>query len=493
MRTDVLRPMSAVLLLVLAPLSLGCAPLKQPLRQGSARGLSAPRLLSSPSEAKAPERRLPRGGPVEGATPVGSDASEREARRSALAAQLALRGAILTESDSTRRISAELARLKASGQGLASANDVFLRYADYATAQLRWIDAQLAAATRLTHAASRVENPDMQLALLRMAGPRMEAAMMGSLLLSVWLDFLHLADVALRQHLSSVESLFADMWRWQEMLEPSMRALSSQEHEQMEAAAQDVPSLVGHLAGEFSTTVEHMRGGAENLQKVWVLKEAIETVTTLSTLRFSLPSVPPSAPVLVGIRLVAGGDGVMMGTRVVVSAEWVDRVRQLVRTGILSLPVVSAAVRIQAGQAMLTRAHGELPRGVRDALGEGPEVGAMHVTDRAGAGMDRPPRHHVMPEEFREWFEKRGFTGEMDIDEFCITLERAHHEALHGGGDWKLGRTWPGEWNRMIMEALRKAESRTGRMLTPGEILGTVAKAMEDYHLPMRFISWRRP
>ncbi|MFE8597923.1 DUF2380 domain-containing protein [Archangium violaceum] len=295
-------------------------------------------------------------GPHWPAVPV-ADSAEREVRQSAIAAQLAFRGAVLDVSGSTRRISSELARLKVSGWGLARANDVFLRYADYGTEQLRWIDAQLAAATRLANAAAEVEDPGMQLALLRVAGPRLEAAMVGSLLLAVWLDFLNLADVALRQHLYSVETLFADMWRWQEMLEPAMRALSSREHEQMEAAAQDLPLLVGHLTSEFSATVERMRVGAENLQKVLVLKEAIETVTMLSTMRFSLPSVPPSAPALVGIGLAVGGDGVMMGARIVVSAEWVEMVRQLVRAGVLSLPVVSAAVRIQAGQVMLAQAR----------------------------------------------------------------------------------------------------------------------------------------
>jgi hypothetical protein len=182
-----------------------------------------------------------------------------------------------------------------------------------------------------------------------------------------------------------------------------------------------------------------------------------------------------------------------MGTRIVVSAEWVEMMRQLVRAGVLSVPVVTAAVRIQAGQVMMAEAHGELPRGVREALGNGPEVRGMRVTGKAGAGMTEPPRHHVLPKEFREWFEKRGFSGEMDIDKFCVRLEQAHHEAIHGGGDWKLGRTWPGEWNRMTMKALYKAEARAGRMLTRNEILNIVAKSMEDYFIPMNFIPWRGP
>ncbi|WP_233166403.1 hypothetical protein [Archangium sp. Cb G35] len=128
---------------------------------------------------------------------------------------------------------------------------------------------------------------------------------------------------------------------------------------------------------------------------------------------------------------------------------------------------------------------------MRDALGDSPEVRAMRVTGKTGAGMAEPPRHHVMPNEFREWFEKRGFTGKMSIERFCVTMQQAHHQAIHGGGNWKLGRTWPGEWNRMIMEALRKAESKTGQMLTRNEVLDIVAESMRDYDIPMNFVRCR--
>ncbi|WP_245919056.1 hypothetical protein [Melittangium boletus] len=259
-------------------------------------------------------------------TAAGPHSAEREARQRALAAQLAFRGAIREVSGSTRRISVELARLKASSRGLANGNGVFLRYTDYVTAQLRWMDAQLAAATRLANAASEVEDPDMRISLLRVAGPPLEATMVGSLLLAVWLDFLNLADIALKQHLYPAETLFADLWRRQEMIEPVMAALSSREHGQVEAAAQDVPPLV-HLTDEFAATEERMRIAAENLRKALVLKEAIETVTMLSTMKFSLPSAPPSAPIMVGISLSVGGNGVMMGTRMIVSAEWVEMMR----------------------------------------------------------------------------------------------------------------------------------------------------------------------
>ncbi|MFY0583610.1 DUF2380 domain-containing protein [Cystobacter fuscus] len=393
----------------------------------------------------------------------------------------------------TRRISDELSRLRASKLGITGkASGVFVPYVDYGERQLRWVDAELAATTRLTHAASEVDDPDMQLALLRLAGPRLEAAMMGSILLSVWFDFLHLTDVVLEQcPFYSVERLFADMSRSQEMLEPEMTALSSLEPGQLEAAATDLPSLVNHLTREFTATREAVRVAAENLKKLLVLKESIETLTMLSAMRFSLPSLPPAAPATLGVSLVVGSNGVMMGTRMVASAEWVEMMRQLVRAGVISLPAVSAAVRIQAGQVMMAQSHDELPKGVRDALGDGPEVRGMRVTGRGGAGMAEPPQHHVLPREFREWFEKRGFTGKMSIEQFCVEMEQARHQAIHGGGNWRLGRTWPGEWNRMIMKALRDAEVDAGRMLTRSEILSLTAKRMKDYNIPMNFTPWR--
>ncbi len=115
----------------------------------------------------------------------------------------------------------------------------------------------------------------------------------------------------------------------------------------------------------------------------------------------------------------------------------------------------------------------------------------MHETGKAGAGMSEPPRHHVLPQEERAWFERRGFTGEMDIDNFCVRLEQAHHQAVHGGGNWRMGRLWPDEWNRMIMGVLQDAEIAAGRMLTRNEILNIVAKNMKDYGIPMRFVSGR--
>ncbi|MFE8605333.1 DUF2380 domain-containing protein [Archangium violaceum] len=487
-------------LLWIGLLSTGCASLTSPPgREMSLRythgETAAPVWAGSSGEESVPESEWTRTqhrhqGTREAMTTV--DSGGAEDTRSALAAHLAFLGAAGEVSASTRRVSSELSRLRASHQGIAGAgNGIFLRYVDYGERQLRWMNAELAAATRLATAASQVEKPDMQLALLHLAGPRLEAAMMGSMLLAMWCDFLHLTDDVLSRRLYSVERLYVDMDRFQKQLEPAMAALSSLEPAQVEAAVEDLPTLVGHLTDEFETLREAVRRGEENLQKMLVLKESVEALTLVSALKFTLPALRAAAPTTLGMGFMVSSGGVMAGTRLVVSAEWVEMMRRLVRAGVLSLPAVSAAVRIQAGQVMM--AHGELPRGVREALGEGPEVRGMHVTDRAGAGMAKHPRHHVMPQEFREWFEKRGFTGEMDINQFCVRLEQAHHQAIHGGGNWKLGRTWPGEWNRMIMKVLRDAEIDAGRMLTRNEVLSIVAEAMERYMVPMKFIPWRGP
>lgn len=182
----------------------------------------------------------------------------------------------------------------------------------------------------------------------------------------------------------------------------------------------------------------------------------------------------------------------MMGSRIVVSAEWVEMMRRLVQVGVISLPAVNAAIRIHGGQVMMAQAYQDLPQGVRDALGDSPEVRGMHVTGKAGAGMSEAPKHHVMPKEHREWFEQRGFKGDMDIDQFCVRLERFHHEAIHGGGNWRLGRTWPGEWNRMIMKVLREAEAENGQRLTRNEILRLIAGYLKEYDIPMKFMKGTR-
>ncbi|MFY0578080.1 hypothetical protein ACN28S_30565 [Cystobacter fuscus] len=232
-----------------------------------------------------------------------------------------------------------LSKLKASERGItAGISGVFIRYVEYGERQLRWIDAELAASSRFASTASEVDDPNMQLALLSLAGPRLETAMMGSYLLATWLDFLNLVDVVLKQGFISVEMLFVKMDRLQKMIEPSMIALSSLEPAQVEAAAKDMPALMSHLSSEFNSTCETARMAMKRGEQAMLLAQLVEMVTMVSAMKFSLPTLPSSAPATVGLSLVAGGDGVMMGTRMVVSADWVEMMRRLVQAGIISFP-----------------------------------------------------------------------------------------------------------------------------------------------------------
>jgi hypothetical protein len=133
----------------------------------------------------------------------------------------------------------------------------------------------------------------------------------------------------------------------------------------------------------------------------------------------------------------------------------------------------------------------DLPPEVKDQFGEGPTADGMKVTNASGAGAARPPRHHVFPQEQRKFFEDRGFKGDLSIDNFCVELSKADHEAQHGGGNWKLGRTWPGEWNRLVMKTLSNLEQRVGRRLTVAEIMEEVQELMKTRQIPPRFVPFR--
>jgi hypothetical protein len=117
--------------------------------------------------------------------------------------------------------------------------------------------------------------------------------------------------------------------------------------------------------------------------------------------------------------------------------------------------------------------------------GEGVEAASMHTTSARGAGVTRnglTERHHVLPREHREWFQERGFPGN-DIDAYCVQLDIPDHQALHGGGDFRLGREWKDEWNNMVKQKLEKADEAKqldqGRKLNRVEVLGIIRELMD--------------
>ncbi|MHA7627315.1 DUF2380 domain-containing protein [Corallococcus sp. M7] len=459
--------MRMTLLVVVVLLATGCA--SAPHSRGLRYAPGGTSVLSRP------EQRLPR---QQGARD--SDALTRDA----------ILAGIAEVKGSLGRVEAALSKLADRPQPLMgwSLSGVFTRYLDHGSSQVKWMKGALGSATVLTRVASEVEDSNMEQGLLRMTGPKLQAAMFGSLLLATWVDFLHLADAVLRNcPTCSVEKLFVDLYRVQELMGPALTELSSQDPGRVEAAAVAMPELMGKLTREFDAIHREARASMKLGGQVIAAVRAVEMVAMISTLKVSLPRLPPSAPATLGVGFVMGSGGVMTGSRLVVSAEWVEMMRSLVRAGVISVPAVSSAVLIHGGQVLMAQSPNDLPKGVREALGDSPEVRGMHQTGRAGAGMSDAPKHHVLPQEHREWFERHGFKGDMDIDQFCVRLEQAHHEAIHGGGDWRLGRTWPGEWNQMIMGELRRVEARTGRALTRNEVLDIVAARMRAYEIPPRF------
>ena len=496
-------------------LATGCASVSQV--PGRGRSLSyAPREGSSPAWVETPsdesphawdsrpralsgseQRLLRRQQPRDDMTAVG-DVSREAAAGGGARSAASTRQAVL---DATNEVKGSLRGVETAFATLAarppdpwgfSLTGVFTRYLDQGSKQATWLQGALGSTTALTKVASEVGDTDMELGLLRMTGPKLQAAQFGTLLLATWVDFLHLADAVLRNcPMCSVEKLFTDLHRVQELMEPTLTDLASGDPERVEAATTAMPELMGRLTREFDTLQRETRATLKLGGQVIAAMQAVEMVAMISTMKMALPRVPPSAPATLGVGLVMSSGGVMVGSRMVVSAEWVEMMRRLVQAGVISVPTVGAAVLIQGGQVTMAQAHQDLPKGVRDALGDSPEVRGMQVTGRAGAGMSDAPKHHVLPQEHREWFEQRGFTGDMDIDQLCVRLEQAHHEAIHGGGNWKLGRTWPGEWNRMIMEALHEAEITTGRRLTRNQVLDIVVERMKVYKVPITFTKGR--
>ena len=201
---------------------------------------------------------------------------------------------------------------------------------------------------------------------------------------------------------------------------------------------------------------------------------------------------PPSAMSFPMPAIAGAGGGAATMSQVVVSAEWIAAIRHLIEIGAISAASAAEALRVRGFTSAMAQAT-DLPQSVKDLLGEGPTTDAMKVTTTTGAGVARAPRHHVLPQEHRKFFEERGFKGDLDIDHFTVELETAHHQAQHGGGNWKMAKQeWVGEWNKLVMGTLERRERRLGRPMTVTEIMQRVERLMKRRDIPIRFRSLPR-
>jgi hypothetical protein len=94
-------------------------------------------------------------------------------------------------------------------------------------------------------------------------------------------------------------------------------------------------------------------------------------------------------------------------------------------------------------------------------------------------------------QEYREFFESRGFKGDRSIDNFTIEMEESTHQAIHGGGNPWLGREWPAEWNRRIIDEVNAIEKELGRQLSFEETLSTGENLLREYGIQGDFVPFR--
>ncbi|MBK8597163.1 MAG: DUF2380 domain-containing protein [Holophagales bacterium] len=91
----------------------------------------------------------------------------------------------------------------------------------------------------------------------------------------------------------------------------------------------------------------------------------------------------------------------------------------------------------------------------------------VSVSGTTGAGAARPPRHHVFPQEFRDWFLDRG----VEIDRFTLALDWGTHSAIHTMG-----------WNEAFKSFIAR-ESILGRPYSRREVLQFGGQMRRDYGL----------
>jgi hypothetical protein len=291
------------------------------------------------------------------------------------------------------------------------------------------------------------------IALLGMAATRGNAAHVVIAILRPWCALLQLHDRVAMLPLLQLEHRYRMLDREHRGVQAVLAPLATFDPDEVAVTSATVPEHVTAMATAFDELIADVERAEQIQRRAMLVQLVAELVTFAVGLRgmFTM-SGPPSVrsfpmPVIAG----AGGGAAAMG-QIVVSAEWIAAIRHLVEIGALTVAGAAEMLRVRGFTSAMAQAS-DLPQSVKDLLGEGPTTDAMKVTNTTGAGAARAPRHHVLPQEHREFFEQRGFTGDLDIDNFTVELDAAQHQAQHGGGNWQMGRKWDGEWNRLVMES----------------------------------------
>jgi hypothetical protein len=416
--------------------------------------------------------------------------SARRGRSSAALDRDAVRTLIRDATASAQELAGILQQLAGNRDGLRN-HSATERFLESAVDRLTWVVDTASAGISYMELATSTGG-QAGTALLGMAATRAQAALVGLSLLRPWCAFLQLHDRVAMLPLSQLEYRFRVLDREQRGIHAVLAQLGPLDPDEIVTASAEVPGRVAALATAFDEVITEVERAEETQRWVLRIQLAAEVLTFAAGLRvmFAMRG-PPSAmsfpmPAIAG----AGGGAATLG-QVVVSAEWIAAIRHLVEIGAISAVSAAEALRVRGFTSAMAQAT-DLPQPVKDLLGEGPTTDAMKVTNTTGAGAARAPRHHVLPKEHRKFFEERGFTGDLDIDNFTVELETAHHQAQHGGGNWQMGRReWPGEWNRFVMDTLGELESQLGRRMTVAEIMRRIERLMKQREIPVRFAPYR--
>jgi hypothetical protein len=415
----------------------------------------------------------------------------RRGRSSGALDRDAVRTLIRDATTGAQELAGILQQLAGSRDGLRN-HPITERFLEQAVDRLIWVvDTAGAGNSYMELAASA--GGQSSIALLGMAAARAQAALIGLSILRPWCAFLQLHDRVAMLPLLQLEYRYRVLDREQRGVQAVFTQLAGLDPAEITMASASVPGRVAVLTTAFDEMIAEIER-AEETQR-WALR--VQLVAEVLTFAVGLRGMfamrgPPSAMTFPMPAIAGASGGAATMSQVVVSAEWIAAIRHLIEIGAISAASAAEALRVRGFTSAMAQAT-DLPQSVKDLLGEGPTTDAMKVTNTTGAGAARAPRHHVLPQEKRKFFEERGFKGDLDIDNFTVELETAHHQAQHGGGNWKMAKKhWPGEWNQLVKDRLENAEKKLRRRMTVAEIMEEITVLMKEREIPIHFVTYRR-
>jgi hypothetical protein len=310
---------------------------------------------------------------------------------------------------------------------------------------LDWIRKAATSASTRAQSAPR-DDVDAAFDAFGTAGTELVAATFALQLLGVWLAWLQLADVVLRQVPPyPVERLLVMVDKQAPSIKPPLAELASLDPARVDVAAVALPPLLDALIAAHGTVVDEVERAIKGNEQLQKFMAVYELVLALATLRFPAGGAGAAGAggALVSAGWVAGGisGGAMVGARLVVTVEWLEMIRRLIAAGVIALPVAAAGVRagvmmmaakgskaginrVQSAGAIIRRGSGPLQPG-RSPLGK-------YGIDRYGSYSNRPGDKlagHELLENL--WLEVKGFGKRLasaaSRDNPAVGLTHAEH------------------------------------------------------------------